>query len=299
MKHGPAARLTPAQGPVRWKEALLPSPGHQVPVRVYRPAPSSGRWLVWAHGGSWQYGSAAQWHEVTSDLARFSGCNVVSVDYRLAPAHRHPAGLLDVLAAVRWARREAVRECGAPLVAVGGDSSGGTLAASAALVLRDAGEPLAGQFLAYPPVDPGCRAPSYRADVSAYPSAEQLRTAWHRYRGAAPVHPRTGTNILYSTPLEAPDVTGVAPAVLAVGDEDPVLDDVRGYADTLRRAGVPASLRLFHHTPHAALVMPPQQWGTDRAHPMRQWLGRMVAARFGAATDNTSHQDIRRTCDDE
>lgn len=289
MKPGTAGRPDPVQGPVRWEEALLPSPGHHVPVRVYRPGTRPGGWLVWAHGGSWQYGSAAQWHEVTADLARFSGCGVVSVDYRLAPAHRYPAALLDVLTALRWARREAVRETGAPLVAVGGDSSGGTLAASAALVLRDSGEPLAGQFLAYPPFDPACRAPSYRADAEAYPSADQLRAAWQRYRGSAPVHPRS--DVLYSTPLEARDVGGVAPAVLAVGDQDPVVDDVRAYADTLRRAGVPTSLRLFHDTPHAALVMPPRQWSTERAHPMRQWLGRMVAARFSTVTTDNPHQE--------
>ncbi|MFF4308462.1 alpha/beta hydrolase [Streptomyces sp. NPDC001601] len=291
MKRVPDLRHTPSQGTAGWKEVLLPSQGHRVPARVYRPAAGPVGWLVWAHGGSWQYGSAAQWHEVTSDLARFSGSAVVSVDYRLAPEHRHPSGLLDVLAAVRWARREAIRENGAPLVAVGGDSSGGTLAASAALVLRDSGEPLAGQFLAYPPFDPACRNPSYGADATAYPSAEQLRTAWLRYRGSAPLSRRTGGNVLYSTPLEAADVTGVAPAVLAVGDHDPVLDDVRGYAETLRRAGVRTSLRLFHQTPHAALVMPSRHGDADRAHPMRQWLGRMVAARFAETADHIAHQE--------
>lgn len=297
MNRGQATRpspspsiTSPAEGTVRWTEALLPSGGHQVPVRVYRPERSLGGWLVWAHGGSWQHGSAAQWHEVTSDLARFSGHNVVGVDYRLAPAHAHPAALLDVLAAVRWARREAVRETGTALVAVGGDSAGGTLAASAALVLRNAGQSPAGQFLAYPPTDPGCRAPSYRAEAGAFPSAAQMRAAWHVYRGSAPVRPLPGADALYSTPLEAPDLSGAAPAYLAVGDLDPVADDVHDYAGALRRAGVPTTLRTFPGTPHAALLVPAAQWGPGRAHPMRQWLGRMVSARFEAVADPAPHR---------
>ena len=201
---------------------------------------------MWAHGGSWQHGSAAQWHEVTADLARVSGCTVLSVDYRLAPEHRHPAALHDILAAVRWATRESVRESGAPLVSVGGDSAGGTLAAAAALVLRDEGEPLVSQVLAYPPLDPGCRAPSYRADPGAFPSADQLRAAWRSYRGTAPLRRGGARPTAYSAPFEAADLAGVAPTVLAVGDLDPVADDVRGYAQSLRQAQVETSLRLFH-----------------------------------------------------
>ncbi|WP_240957827.1 alpha/beta hydrolase fold domain-containing protein [Streptomyces chilikensis] len=279
MNRTPAARSASPQDAVRWKDLLVSAAGHQVPVRLFRPARPSGGWLVWAHGGSWQRGSPAQWHEVTADLARFSGSNVVSVAYRLAPEHSHPAALLDVLAATGWARREAARESGAAPVAVGGDSAGATLAAAAALVLRDAGQPLAGQFLAYPPIDPACGARSYRADPDAFPSAEQMRAAWRAYRGSQPVRKLSGPNVLYSTPLEAQDVTGVAPAVLAVGDLDPVADDVRAYAHILRQAGVETSLRFFPRTPHAALLIPAPQ-GPDQPHPMRQWLGRMLAARF-------------------
>ncbi|MDX3453827.1 alpha/beta hydrolase [Streptomyces sp. ME02-8801-2C] len=81
-----SVRLDAPQGEeVRWEDRLLDAGTHTVPVRVYRPGPSPYGWLVWAHGGSWQAGSVEHWHEPVMDLARVSGCTVVSAGYRLAP----------------------------------------------------------------------------------------------------------------------------------------------------------------------------------------------------------------------
>ncbi len=139
----------------------VPGPAGPVRVRWYRsvvldpdePAPA----LVWAHGGGWQYGdldmpeadSVAQ--VVAGDMAGV----VVSVDYRLAPQHRHPAALDDVLAAYDHVVREgAGHGVDTDRVALGGASAGGLLAAAAALVLGAAGRPPAALVLAYPVTDP-------------------------------------------------------------------------------------------------------------------------------------------------
>ncbi|WP_214411224.1 alpha/beta hydrolase [Sphaerisporangium fuscum] len=224
-----------------WSRLVLPG-ARPLPVQVYRPQdrPEAGL-LVWAHGGSWQHGSAAEWHHATAALAAHSGWSVISVDYRLAPRHRHPSAVRDVLTALAWARDQAA---GSPL-AVGGDSAGGTLAACAALAARDRGLPLAAQVLAYPPLDPTCGSPSYHRSPSAYPQASVLRQAWRAWRGTgeSAAYDHDGTR-LYSTPWEAPSLAGVAPAVLAVGRDDPVHDDVVTYAHRLRRVGVP--VRLLH-----------------------------------------------------
>ncbi|MCF2529825.1 alpha/beta hydrolase [Yinghuangia soli] len=223
--------------PVTWQSAAIRSLGHDitVPVRIYRPKNAdahAGR-LVWAHGGSWRSGSVADWHPALADLARRTRATVVGVDYRLAPCHPHPAALRDLLAVLAWADEQAPGEP----VAVGGDSAGGTLAASAALVRRDQGRPLAAQLLAYPPLDPACRAASYHRDPRAFPSRVVLREAWRDYRGPGAVEAvRAGE---YSTPTEAHDLAGAAPAALVVGALDPVVDDVRAYAHALSRDEVP------------------------------------------------------------
>lgn len=91
--------------------------------------------------------------------------------YRLAPQHHFPAAVLDVLAALDWAEARAE---GLP-VAVGGDSAGGTIAASAALVRHDTGKPVPAQVLAYPPLDPDCASPSYRSRVC---SSRKSNLSW-------------------------------------------------------------------------------------------------------------------------
>ncbi|ROO85883.1 acetyl esterase [Actinocorallia herbida] len=214
-----------------------PAGGPAVPVLAHVPADPRG-WIVWAHGGSWRFGSAVEWRRATTRLAAASGWAVLSADYRLAPRHRHPRALQDVLAVLTWA---ADRAAGLP-VAVGGDSAGGTLAACAALAVRDRGGALAAQFLAYPPVDPECSAPSFQADPRRFPDPAALREAWRAWRGdGAPVHDTDGTR-LHSTPLDACSLAGTAPAVLAVGTDDPVRDDVEKYARRLRGDGVPVRL---------------------------------------------------------
>ncbi|MDP9865414.1 MULTISPECIES: alpha/beta hydrolase fold domain-containing protein [Streptosporangium] len=249
----PGTYRPPGAAGGRWWPVTLPGPGHDVPARVYRPGHAPHGWLVWAHGGSWRAGSAAGWHAATADLAHAAGATVVSVDYRLAPAHRHPAALTDLLAAMDWAQ-----EHGAGPVAVGGDSAGATLAASAALVWRDRHRPLAAQVLAYPPIDPGCHAPSYHRRPHAFPGPAELAAAWRDYRGGAGRHPAaTAPTPLYSTPAEATDLTGAAPAVLAVGTLDPVADDVLAYACRLRAAGTPTRLLRFPGGRHGAFLTDP------------------------------------------
>ena len=252
---------------MQWRPGWLDAGTHRIPVRIYRPGPRSYGWLVWAHGGSWQAGSVEHWHGPVTDLARTSGCTVVSTGYRLAPGYRHPAQLEDVLTVLSWAGEQAAD--GEPL-AVGGDSAGGTVAACAALARRDRDQPLAAQVLAYPPLDPDCAAASYTSARGAFPAAEDLRLAWETYRGGVETAVRGGTP-LYSTPLTAERLGGLAPAVLAVGELDPVRDDVTADARLLREAGNAVRLKTFPDTPHAAFLA---AGGPGAGNPgLRRWLG--------------------------
>ncbi|MGW2588369.1 alpha/beta hydrolase [Streptomyces virginiae] len=279
---------------VSWEQVSVPTPSGPLSARVYRPGtPSPQGWLVWAHGGSWRAGSARDWHGATAELAHHSGFAVVSVDYRLAPEVRHPAMVEDVLSALAWAGEQRDRPAGdpsaSPVLAVGGDSAGGTLAASAALVCRDRGIPLAAQVLAYPPLDPGCAAASYHRFPDLFPTASYLRAAWQDYRAPGLPVAADGTR-LHSTPFEAADLRGLAPAVMATGDLDPVGDDVHHYGRLLRAAGVEVAVREFRQTGHGAFLQPvpgpapapgpgPGRPGPGPApggHPaasMRGWLG--------------------------
>ena len=145
---------------VEIEDAAVDGPHGPVPVRTYRataladgPAPA----LVWAHGGGWRYGSLGmpEADSVAQVVAATLPGTVVSVDYRLAPAHRFPEPVDDVLAACTWVRDgDHDLPVDRSRVALGGASAGAHLAACAALALRDTGHPPVALVLAYPVTDP-------------------------------------------------------------------------------------------------------------------------------------------------
>ena len=153
---GPALR----RDDVEIVDLEVDGPGGPLPLRVYRPAQPADRpmpGLVWAHGGGWRYGSLdmPEADSVAQLVAATLPGTVVSVDYRLAPAHRFPAPVDDVLAAHTWVRDgDHDLPVDRSRVALGGASAGAHLAACAALRLRDTGHPPAALVLAYPVTDP-------------------------------------------------------------------------------------------------------------------------------------------------
>jgi acetyl esterase len=141
------------------RDAVVPGPAGDVPVRWYRPSELVGAApaLVWVHGGGWQYGDLdmPEADSVAQVVASKLPGVVITVDYRLAPAHRHPAALEDVLAVVRWVAGHAVDHGVEPgRIAFGGGSAGAHLAALAALEVAGTDVAPAALWLAYPVTDP-------------------------------------------------------------------------------------------------------------------------------------------------
>ncbi|WP_378146335.1 alpha/beta hydrolase [Cnuibacter sp. UC19_7] len=173
----------------------------------------------------------------------------LSVDYRLAP--EAPAGTApaDALAALRWLVAEAPALGVDPArIAVMGDSAGGGIAASLAVLARDAGLPLAKQILIYPMLDDRSeRDPELDAAAAMF-SYEFERTAWEAVLGDLPL----GDRVLYAAvPARQPDLAGVAPAYLEVGELDIFRDADVAYAGRLWRAGVSTELHVHPGSPHA------------------------------------------------
>ena len=114
-------------------------------IRFYYSGEKSGTAVVlYLHGGGWTVGGLEGSSRFCGDLAKASGLDVATLDYRLAPEHKAPAALDDVLAAVEMLRSRGYRH-----IYLAGDSAGGNLAACAALKLR---AQIAGIILYYPVV---------------------------------------------------------------------------------------------------------------------------------------------------
>jgi acetyl esterase len=225
-------------------DAHLPGDDRPVAVRVYRPTMATSNaapppLIVYAHGGGWVTGSLASHDRLCRHLARHTEAVIVAVNYRCAPEHVYPAALDDVSAAWQWARANA-RELGADgeRFGVGGDSSGGNLAAALCLRLRadGAAQPQL-QVLLYPALDARCERASYRQYSTGYNlSAAQMQWYWDAYRAGADAHAAE------LSPLAASSLAGLAPAVIAVAECDVLHDDGVEYAQRLVADGVAVRL---------------------------------------------------------
>ncbi|WP_265443325.1 alpha/beta hydrolase [Flexivirga meconopsidis] len=214
--------------------------GVSIPIRIYRPATGDATRLptvLWIHGGGWVSGNLDTTDPAARELAA-AGTVVVAVDYRRAPEHPFPAAVDDCLDAMNWIF-DHIGELGADRRAVGvaGDSAGGNLAAVVAQQPQWRGGPLTAQLLAYPVMDA-------RTDVGPYPSrtrhdeqpffnlpALALSSALYLGKGGNVEDP-------LASPILAPDLPDVAPAVIVSVGHDPLQDEDFDYVRRLSGAGV-------------------------------------------------------------
>ena len=233
-------------------DRAIKGPGGDLPVRVYRPsrAGSGARPLIVNfHGGGFVFGDLRLADWACSRVAVTVGAVVVSVDYRLAPAHRFPAAVDDCYAALVWAAENAAALEAEGPVGVMGESAGGNLSAVMCLLARDRGGPaLSHQALLYPATDL-TREHAATAKTLII-SAPEMRAYRRHYLGDA--DPRD----LRASPLLAGDHGRLPSALIQVAEHDPLRDDGARYAAALRAAGVPVRFTEYVGMPHGYLNFP-------------------------------------------
>jgi len=202
-------------------------------MRVYRPAVGEAMpALVYFHGGGWTIGDLDTHDVLCRQLAVGACCAVFSVDYRLAPEYPFPAAIEDCFAATRYIAENAekLRIRG---IGVGGDSAGGNLAATVALLARDAGGPkIDFQLLIYPATDQRCATPSHERNGQGYLlTSESIRY----FRRAYLPNEKDWTD-WRASPLLAKSHANLPPALVIAAGYDPLLDEGRAYAERLNAA---------------------------------------------------------------
>ena len=245
-------------------------PGAEGPLRarLYHPeADGPVPTILFVHGGGYIMGDVETHDDQARLLCRDVEAVVLSIDYRLAPEHPFPAGYLDVVSALRHVTATVAELGGDPArVAVAGDSAGGNLSAGAALAARDEGLPLAAQLLLYPSTD--------FTESENHPSREQNAEGfmltlddmqWFRdhYRADASDH--------RASVLHHPELAGVAPAVVATAEHDPLRDEGEAYAAALQEAGVRVVQRRFPGLIHGF-------FGLGHVHAASEQAARQVCA---------------------
>ena len=241
----PMLAARPAGEPVaRVEDRRIPGPGGELAIRIYTPQGSDPfPILVFFHTGAWILGSLEIQDPLCRKITNRAGCLVVAVDYRLAPEHPFPAAPEDCYAATKWVAAHAAEFGGDPArVAVGGDSAGGNMTAVAALLARERGGPkLAFQVMLFPATDFRLNTPSMQEfGEDIMPTREEMLWIMKNYLpNEADV-----TNPLAS-PLLAPDVSGLPPALIITAEYDPLRDEGEAFGKRLQEAGVPAKVSRY------------------------------------------------------
>jgi acetyl esterase len=232
--------------PLRFIENLrIPGPLGEIPIRVYTPdAPAPRPAMVYFHGGGWVLCDLDTHEVVCSAIAHRAGAVVVSVDYRLAPEHKFPAAVTDAYAATTWVSANAARLGIDPAgISVGGDSAGGNLAAVVSLKSRNENGPaIALQALVYPVTDLSSTSTvSYLEFAEGYQLSKSMME-WFRDQYL----PDSGAaRDPYASPLLAPDLRGLPPAVILTAECDPLRDEGEAYGKRLAEAGVPVTCTRY------------------------------------------------------
>ena len=230
---------------------LLVTPGG-LALRAYRPAGTAQERLpalVFFHGGGWTIGDLDTHDVLCRELAIGARCAVFSVEYRLAPEAPFPAAVEDCLSACEFVLENVEPlNINPDLVAVGGDSAGGNLAAVVAIAMKDR---LAFQLLIYPATDQRMQTASLERNGEGY---LLTRNMMRIFRGN--YLPREADRADWRcSPLLAPSVEGLPPAFLLTAGFDPLVDEGRLYAERLAKAGIEVSYRCYEDMIHGFIVM--------------------------------------------
>ena len=204
---------------------------------------STNHVVLYLHGGGYVVQSAKSHLKLASHIAVQANCRVLSIDYRLAPEHPHPAAVTDALGAYRHLLDSGFA---ANRIAISGDSAGGGLTIATLVAARDAGLP---QPLAGIPLSPWVDLEGTGESMDSNAGNDFMVG-----RGAlammADLFIASGSK---RDPLAAPlyaKLHDIAPLYIQVGGHETLLDDSTRLAANAARAGVEVRLDVFPEMQH-------------------------------------------------
>lgn len=196
--------------------------------------------ILYLRGAGWWGGSLQSSRPVIHRLARETDMLVCAVDYRRIPEHPFPAQLDDAGAALAWLGSEGDRAFGLPQRWIlWGESAGASLAVCAASRAIDSPE--------WPAVEGMVLL--YGNHAGPQVNSKRSRWIWEHYLAAL-------TPDQYARAIPTLQVSCRLPqAYLAVGLEDPLLNDSRRLHHHLTSEGLSSKLTEFSGLPHSFAAM--------------------------------------------
>lgn len=205
--------------------------------------------VLYFHGGAYALGSVNAHREFLTRLASATRCQVLAINYRLAPEHPFPAALKDALFAYHWLLQQG-RE--SSRIVLAGDSAGGGLALSTIAALKAAEDPLpACAFCLSPWLDLtfSCQSIITKAKKDRLLSKEILLPYANSYAG----------EYVREYPLISPlfaDLRGFCPVRIYVGTDEIFLDEAIQFTEKAQAAGADVTLRTWEGLFHVFQMVP-------------------------------------------
>ena len=231
---------------------------------------STGRAILYLHGGGYVIGSTATHRELARRLSVAADADVLVIDYRLAPENPFPAAVEDAVSAYRWLIGQG---CEPADIAIAGDSAGGGLTVATLVSLRDQDIPLPACGVCLSPwVDMEGLGESMNSRASLDPMVQReglVGMADTYLDGADP-----------RTPLAAPlyaDLSNLPPLLIQVGTSETLYDDSTRLAERAEAAGVETSFESWEEMIHVWHLFAPM---LDEGQRAIERIGEFVRAKI-------------------
>ena len=207
------------------------------------PEAKDDRVLLYFHGGGMVLMSPKTHRLLTIEIAKLTKMRVLSVDYRRAPEHPHPAPLEDCVKAYHWLLSKGFKP---ENIVIAGDSAGGNLTLTTLIKLRDEGSPLpSGAVAMAPHTDHTPESKTIFENAETDPILADIGVFWWSPAFLAGADPKD--------PLVSPvfaDLRGLPPILIQVSTSEMLYDNSTRLIERAKAAGVDATLQEWNDTVH-------------------------------------------------
>ncbi|MFX1379479.1 MAG: alpha/beta hydrolase [Promethearchaeota archaeon] len=207
------------------------------------PGASEKRVILYFHGGGMVLMSPKTHRALTIEIAKYAKMRLLSIDYRLAPEHSHPAPLEDCVKAYKWLLSQGVK---AENIVIAGDSAGGNLTLTTLIKLKNEGVSLPiGAVALSPATDFTGESKTFYENAKTDPILADRGIFWWTTAFLAGADPRD--------PLISPlfgDLKGLPPLLIQVSTSEMLYDHSTRFIEKAKNAGVNAILQEWKDTIH-------------------------------------------------
>ncbi|TVT27407.1 alpha/beta hydrolase [Salinicoccus cyprini] len=209
------------------------------------------------HGGAFIMNDKEMDEPYCNYLANETGCAILNIEYVKAPEYPFPNAIQQSYEVLQWLKEEADDlEIDADKIMVGGQSSGGNIAAALCLHLESKQEkqPLL-QYLSCPMLDfvtPHAEKPEPGIFRSQFPQAANFLNMSYVPEEEMARHP-------LASPVYADVTDTLAPALIIIAEHDAFRPEAEKYAEKLKAAGVEVQDEIFTDCKHAFTHLGPKE----------------------------------------